>query len=56
MTWGFNVYAYGRLQRVSGFDTEARCDRIRERLTVQQPGWVVAERCSIDTDGPSGLG
>lgn len=54
VTWGLDIYAYGRAQRVSGFATEELCNRIRESLQRKNlerridERWRIAEKCNED--------
>jgi len=47
LTWGFDVVAYGREQRVSGFLTWEECNTHAERMRETRPGWVVKD-CTLD--------
>jgi len=47
LTWGFGVWAYGRAQWVTGFETWALCEGVRGRIVADQPDWVVGP-CRVD--------
>ena len=49
LTWGFSLYAYDRLQRVSGFWERPQCEHVRAEVERIFTGAVVAESCTEDT-------
>lgn len=48
LTWGFSLYAYERLQRVSGFAERAVCEGVRAELALTFPQAVVGPVCTED--------
>jgi len=48
VTWGFSLVAYGRLQRVSGFEERALCEGVRVRIERAFPRAVIAPVCTVD--------
>lgn len=40
LTWGFSLHVYDRWQRVSGFESEEKCNGIRAKIAAlhQEPG------------------
>lgn len=47
LTWGFDVFAYGRWTRMSGFEDSATCWREKQRTQERHPLWLV-RACSED--------
>lgn len=48
LTWGFALYDYGRLHRVSGFASYELCERIRRQVAADYPRAVLAPACTAD--------
>lgn len=46
LTWGFQIYVYGRWQIISGFATWSECNGVRERMVEDyafSPSVVIKE-------------
>ena len=41
LTWGFQLEAYGRRQAITGLESEARCQMIRNLIRERNPDWWV---------------